>query len=64
MSRTEGDLTIVPVLEEVIVVETKLLLEEEIHIRRTLTKETVERSVTQEAGRHPRPRRRDRITGE
>jgi hypothetical protein len=46
MSRTEGDLTIVPVFEQVIVVETKLLLKEEIHIRRTLTKETVERSVT------------------
>jgi stress response protein YsnF len=44
--RTEGDLTIVPVLEEVLVVEKKLLLKEEIHIRRTLTKETVEHSVT------------------
>jgi hypothetical protein len=29
-----------------VVVETKLFLKEEIHIRRTLTKETVERSVT------------------
>jgi uncharacterized protein (TIGR02271 family) len=44
--RTEGDLTIVPVLEEVLVVETKLLLREEVHIRRTLTKETVQQSVT------------------
>jgi stress response protein YsnF len=44
--RIEGDLTIVPVLEEVLVVETKLLLKEEIHIRRTLSKETVEQSVT------------------
>jgi len=43
--RTEGDLTIVPVLEEVLVVETKLMLKEEIHIRRTQTKETVEHSV-------------------
>jgi stress response protein YsnF len=45
MLRTEGDVTIVPVLEEVLVVETKLLLKEEIHIRRTLTKETVEQAV-------------------
>jgi stress response protein YsnF len=44
--RTEGDLTIVPVLEEVLVVETKLLLREEVHIRRTLTKEIVGQSVT------------------
>jgi len=44
--RTEGDVMIVPVLEEVLVVEKKLLLKEEIHIRRTLTKETVEQSVT------------------
>ena len=44
--RTEGDLTIVPVLEEVLVVETKLLLKEEIYIRRTLTKETVEHAMT------------------
>jgi uncharacterized protein (TIGR02271 family) len=46
MPRTEGDLTIVPVLEEVLVVEKRLLLKEEIHIRRTLTTETVEHSVT------------------
>lgn len=44
--RTEGDVTIVPVLEEILVVETKLLLKEEIRIRRTSTKETVEESVT------------------
>jgi stress response protein YsnF len=46
VTRTEGDLTIVPVLEEVLVVDKRLLLKEEIHIRRTLTKETVEHSVT------------------
>ena len=45
LPRTEGDVTIVPVLEEVLVVETKLLLKEEIHIRRSLTKETVEARV-------------------
>jgi stress response protein YsnF len=45
IQRTEGDVTIVPVLEEVLIVETQLLLKEEIHIRRTLTKEKVEQSV-------------------
>jgi uncharacterized protein (TIGR02271 family) len=44
--RTEGEITIVPVLEEVLVVETKLLLKEEVHIRRTLTKDMVEQSMT------------------
>src|SRR5690349_19401132 len=32
--RTEGDLTIVPVLEEVLVVEKRLVLKEELHLRR------------------------------
>lgn len=32
--RIEGDVTIVPVLEEVLVVETRLVLREEIHLRR------------------------------
>jgi stress response protein YsnF len=44
--RIDGELTIVPVFEEVLVVETKLLLKEEIHIRRTMTKESVQQSVT------------------
>src|SRR5215211_6678950 len=43
--RTEGELTIIPVLEEVLVVETKLVLKEEIHIARTVTKETVTETV-------------------
>lgn len=43
--RTDGDVTVIPVVEEVLVVETRLLLKEEIHIRRTLTKETVEERV-------------------
>ena len=43
--RTEGEVTIVPVLEEVLVVETKLLLKEEVHVRRTRTKEAVEQPV-------------------
>jgi len=33
-TRTEGDVIIIPVLEEVLVVEKKLRLKEEIHIRR------------------------------
>ena len=33
--RTEGDVTIVPVLEEILVVEKRLYLKEEIHIKRT-----------------------------
>src|SRR5689334_16099449 len=32
--RTEGDTTIVPILEEVIVVQKQLVLKEEIHVRR------------------------------
>jgi uncharacterized protein (TIGR02271 family) len=32
--RTEGDVTIIPVMEEVLVVEKKLRLREEVHIRR------------------------------
>jgi uncharacterized protein (TIGR02271 family) len=33
--RTEGDVTIIPVLEEVVHVEKRLVLVEEIHVRRT-----------------------------
>lgn len=40
--RTEGNLTIVPVLEEIVVVEKRLLLKEEVHILRDATSETVE----------------------
>jgi len=43
--RTEGGLTIIPVLEEVLVVQTKLLLKEEIHIERTVSTETVTQTV-------------------
>jgi stress response protein YsnF len=31
--RTEGDVTIIPVLEETVVVEKRLLLREEVHVR-------------------------------
>ncbi len=43
--RTEGDVTIVPVLEEILVVEKRLLLKEEIHIRRITRSEDVETTV-------------------
>jgi uncharacterized protein (TIGR02271 family) len=44
--RQEGDVTIVPLLEEVLVVEKKLVLREELHIRRLVTREDVEVPVT------------------
>jgi uncharacterized protein (TIGR02271 family) len=44
--RTEGDLTIFPVLEEVLVLEKRLYLKEEIHVRRRRTRESVEVPVT------------------
>ncbi|HEV7718384.1 MAG TPA: YsnF/AvaK domain-containing protein [Arsenicitalea sp.] len=44
--RTEGDVTIVPVVEEVLVVEKRLILKEELHIRRRTTTETVNVPVT------------------
>jgi len=44
--RTEGDVTILPVVEEVLVVEKRLLLKEELHIRRRVETETVEVPVT------------------
>lgn len=44
--RTEGDVTIVPVFEERLVVEKQLFLMEEVRIRRTASVETVEVPVT------------------
>jgi stress response protein YsnF len=44
--RTEGDVVIVPVLEEVLVVEKRLVLKEEVHIRRRTKTEEVELPVT------------------
>ena len=44
--RLEGGTTIVPVVEEVLVVEKALMLVEEIHIRRRTVSETVEIPVT------------------
>ena len=44
--RTEGRTTIVPVLEEIVVVEKRLVLKEELHITRDSTVEDVEVPVT------------------
>jgi stress response protein YsnF len=40
--RTEKDVTIVPILEEVLVVEKRLVLKEELHIRRQTRSEEVQ----------------------
>jgi uncharacterized protein (TIGR02271 family) len=44
--RTEGTVTIIPVLEEVVVVEKRLLLKEEVRITRHATHEVAELPVT------------------
>ncbi|KKI17955.1 hypothetical protein XM50_17320 [Sphingomonas sp. Ag1] len=44
--RSEGDVTIVPVLEERLVVEKRLFLVEELHLRRMVTTEGVELPAT------------------
>jgi uncharacterized protein (TIGR02271 family) len=44
--RVEGDTTIVPVLEEILVVEKRLFLKEEVRIKRIKTSETVEMPIT------------------
>jgi len=44
--RTEDGVTIIPVVEEVLVVEKRLVLKEELHVRRQQTTETVEVPVT------------------
>ena len=44
--RTENGVTVVPVMEEVLVVEKQLVLREELHIRRNVTTETVDVPVT------------------
>jgi uncharacterized protein (TIGR02271 family) len=44
--RTEGDITIIPVLEERLVIEKQLVLLEEVRIRRHSFVETVEVPVT------------------
>jgi stress response protein YsnF len=44
--RSEGNVTIIPVLEEVVVVEKRLVLKEELHILRETATEEVEVPVT------------------
>ena len=44
--RTEGDVTIIPVLKETMIVEKRLVLVEEVHIRRTTSSRLVETPVT------------------
>ena len=44
--RTEGDLTVVPVLEERLVVEKRLFLVEELHLRRTARVDSIDLPTT------------------
>jgi stress response protein YsnF len=44
--REEGDTTIIPVVEEVLVIERRLVLKEEVHLRRVRVVETHEAMVT------------------
>jgi uncharacterized protein (TIGR02271 family) len=44
--RTEGDVLIIPVTEEILVVEKRLILKEELHVRRLVSEESVEIPVT------------------
>lgn len=46
LTRTEGDVTIVPVVEERLIVEKRLFLVEEVRLRRTVTSEQVELPTT------------------
>ena len=46
LTRTEGDVTIVPVIEERFVVVKQIYLREELHIRRVVERETVAEPVT------------------
>ena len=44
--RTEGNVTVLPVVEEVLVVERRLLIKEELRLIRHATKEVIETPVT------------------
>jgi len=44
--RSEGDITVIPVVEEVVVVEKRLVLKEELHVRKLVTTEQVEIPLT------------------
>jgi uncharacterized protein (TIGR02271 family) len=44
--REEGDVTVYPVLEEILVVEKRLVLKEEVHVRRVSSRTVVSQPVT------------------
>jgi stress response protein YsnF len=44
--REEGDVTIIPILEEILVVEKRLILKEEVHVRRAVSQTEVTQPVT------------------
>ncbi len=44
--REEGDVTIIPILEEILVVEKRLFLKEEVHVRRVVTRTDQSQPVT------------------
>jgi uncharacterized protein (TIGR02271 family) len=44
--RNEGDITVIPIVEEVLVVERRLLLKEEVRVRRVRSTERHQESVT------------------
>ena len=44
--RVDGDVTIIPVIEEVLVIEKRLVLKEELHVTRTRVRERIEVPVT------------------
>jgi uncharacterized protein (TIGR02271 family) len=43
--RYEGETTIIPVIKEVLIVEKKLLLVEEVHVTKNVVTETIEHTV-------------------
>jgi uncharacterized protein (TIGR02271 family) len=49
--REEGDLLVIPVVEEELVIQKRLVLKEEIHIRRKRTRERVSKEVTLDSER-------------
>jgi stress response protein YsnF len=57
--REEGDVTIIPVVEEVLVVQKKLMLVEEIHLHRSRSHEEFEQPVTVRVQRAVVERERD-----
>ena len=44
--REEGDVTIIPVVEEIVVVERRFLLKEEVHLRKVRVSEQYQETVT------------------